>query len=131
SVHRARGGIRGSPRGQERYPLPPTLALVGVCRAGTPASGRPGGMLQLMVDDWWKARSRGEALMQASAWRDVPELNSQARSRLVEAGIVEPNGLDVRGETVGVGDQVLVLRNDRHLGVINGTMGTVTAIDRD
>jgi conjugative relaxase-like TrwC/TraI family protein len=84
-----------------------------------------------MVDDWWAARATGEAVMQASNWRDVVELNERARERLVEAGLVERDGLDVRGVTIGVGDQVMVLRNAPALGVINGTMGTVTAIDRD
>jgi conjugative relaxase-like TrwC/TraI family protein len=88
-------------------------------------------LVQRMVDDWWAARADGEAVMQASTWRDVLDLNERARDRLVEAGLVERDGLDVRGVTVGVGDQVIVLRNDRRLGVINGTVGTVTAIDRD
>jgi conjugative relaxase-like TrwC/TraI family protein len=88
-------------------------------------------LLQLMVDAWWEARSRGEAVMQASVWRDVDELNERARERLVKAGVVTSDGLDVRGVTVGVGDQILVMRNERRLGVINGTTGTVTAIDRD
>jgi len=88
-------------------------------------------LLQSMVDDWWDARASGEAVMQASNWCDVLELNERARERLVAAGLVDRDGLDVRGVTVGVGDQVMVLRNDRRLGVINGTMGTVTGIDRD
>jgi conjugative relaxase-like TrwC/TraI family protein len=88
-------------------------------------------LMQGMVDDWWASRSSGEAVMQASGWRDVLELNELARERLVEAGLVERDGLDVRGVTVGVGDQVMVLRNAPALGVINGTMGTVTAIDRE
>jgi conjugative relaxase-like TrwC/TraI family protein len=86
-------------------------------------------LVQSMVDDWWAARSTGEAVMQASNWRDVVELNERARERLVEAGLVERDGLDVRGVTVGIGDQVMVLRNAPALGVINGTLGTVTAID--
>jgi conjugative relaxase-like TrwC/TraI family protein len=88
-------------------------------------------LVQSMVDDWWDARSRWEAVMQASNWRDVVELNELAWERLVEAGLVERDGLDVRGVTVGVGDQVMVLRNAPPLGVINGTLGTVTAIDRE
>jgi hypothetical protein len=65
-----------------------------------------------MVDDWWTARSEGKAVMQASTWRDVLELNEKARERLVAAGEVEREGLDVRGVKIGVGDQVIVLRND-------------------
>jgi conjugative relaxase-like TrwC/TraI family protein len=88
-------------------------------------------LVQTMVDDWWDARAGGEAVMQASSWRDVTDLNERARERLVEASLAEPDGLDVHGVTVGVGDQVIVLRNAYALGVINGTLGTVTAIDRD
>jgi conjugative relaxase-like TrwC/TraI family protein len=88
-------------------------------------------LVQRMVDDWWAARSEGEAVMQASTWRDVLELNERARECLVEAGLVEREGLDVRGATVGVGDQVIVLRNDSALGIINGTLGTVTAVAVD
>jgi ATP-dependent exoDNAse (exonuclease V) alpha subunit len=76
-------------------------------------------LVERMVDDWWAARSSGEAVMQASSWHDVVELNERARERLVEAGLVESDGLDVRGVTVGVGDLVMVLRNAPSLGVIN------------
>src|SRR5262249_32938017 len=88
-------------------------------------------LVDRMVDDWWTARAEGEAVMQAATWGDVLELKEHARERLVESGEVEREGLDVRGVTIGVGDQVIVLRNDRTLGVINGTLGTVTAVDRD
>ena len=61
-------------------------------------------LVERMVDDWWTARAEGEAVMQASTWRDVLELNEKARERLVAAGVVERDGLDVRGVTIGVGD---------------------------
>ncbi len=88
-------------------------------------------LVDRMVDDWWTARTKGEAVMQASTWHDVLELNERARERLVEAGLVEREGLDVRGVTIGVGDQVIALRNDPTVGVINGTLGMVAAVDRD
>ena len=88
-------------------------------------------LVQRMVDDWWTARGDRDAVMQASSWRDVLELNERARERLVDAGLVEREGLDVRGVTVGVGDEIVVLRNAYHLGVINGTLGRVAAVDRD
>ena len=28
-------------------------------------------LIEHMVDDWWAARTSGEAVMQASGWRDV------------------------------------------------------------
>ncbi|HXM54003.1 MAG TPA: MobF family relaxase [Candidatus Dormibacteraeota bacterium] len=86
-------------------------------------------LVERMVADWWSARVRGEAVMQASTWRDVVDLNERARERLAEAGLVAREGLDVRGMTIGPGDRVLVLRNASALGVINGTLATVTGID--
>jgi ATP-dependent exoDNAse (exonuclease V) alpha subunit len=60
-------------------------------------------LVERMVDDWWTARAE-------------LELNEKARERLVAAGVVERDGLDVRGVTIGVGDQVIVLRNDPRVG---------------
>jgi conjugative relaxase-like TrwC/TraI family protein len=93
--------------------------------------GDHGDLLDRMVADWWVARPEGEAVMQASRWADVLTLNERARELMVGAGLVERDGLDVRGQTIGVGDQVMVLRNAPALGVINGTTGTITAVDRD
>jgi ATP-dependent exoDNAse (exonuclease V) alpha subunit len=73
-------------------------------------------LLARMVDDWWSARERGESVMQAPGWRDVTELNARARERLAAAGLVDREGLDVRGTTIGRGDQVIVLRNAPALG---------------
>ena len=105
-------------------------AMTAYAAHGRLAMGDREDLLRMMVDDWWEARARGEAVMQASRWCDVHELNERARERLVAAGEVERDGLDVRGVTVGVGDRVMVLRNAYSLGVINGTLGTVTAVDR-
>jgi conjugative relaxase-like TrwC/TraI family protein len=88
-------------------------------------------LLDQMVDAWWSGRERGESVMQAPSWRDVTELNARAGERLAAAGLVDREGLDVQGATIGGGDQVIVLRNAPALGVINGTLATVTAIDRD
>ena len=88
-------------------------------------------LLVRMVDDWLEARPNGETVMQAGRWSDVVRLNERARERLVEAGVVERDGIDVRDQTIGVGDEVMILRKAPALGVINGTMGTVTSIDRE
>ncbi|TMC12203.1 MAG: hypothetical protein E6J41_03285 [Chloroflexi bacterium] len=37
-------------------------------------------LVRTMVDEWWDARASGEAVMQASGWRDVTELNERARA---------------------------------------------------
>ena len=88
-------------------------------------------LLPEMLEGWWTARPTGDVVMLAVRWRDVVELNQLARDRLVGAGVVEQDGLDVRGMTIGVGDRVIVMRNARELGVINGTTGTVVEVDRD
>ena len=106
-------------------------AMTAYAAHGRLAMGDREDLVRMMVDDWWEARARGEAVMQASRWSDVHELNERASERLVAAGLVERDGLDVRGVTVGVGDRVMVLRNAYALGVINGTLGTVTAVDRE
>ena len=38
-------------------------------------------LVERIVDDWWTARAEGEAVMHASTWRDVLELDEKARER--------------------------------------------------
>jgi conjugative relaxase-like TrwC/TraI family protein len=104
-------------------------AMTAYAAHGRLRMGEHDDLLEQMVDDWWEARPKGEAVMQAVRWSDVVRLNERARERLVEAGLVERDGIDVRGQTIGVDDDVMILRNAPALGVINGTMGTVTSVD--
>lgn len=53
-------------------------------------------LLQGMVDDWLAVVANGEAVMQASNWRDVLDLNERVGDRLVAAALVERDGLDAR-----------------------------------
>lgn len=90
-----------------------------------------------LVSDWWAA-NRGSnhpdtvGVMIALRVSDVDDLNQRARERLAAAGdltgpaLQTPHGRDFR-----VGDRVLCLRNDRRLGVINGTSGTVATVELD
>lgn len=83
-----------------------------------------------MVDEWHAARRRGErVLMVAMSNRDVEDLNRRARARCVDAGEVRTEGLIVGNRVFAVGDDVICLRNDRRLGVINSTVATVEAVD--
>jgi ATP-dependent exoDNAse (exonuclease V) alpha subunit len=84
-----------------------------------------------LVARWQESRARGEdALMLASTRRKVDALNVAARRALKEQGLL--------GEDVGtfgdlafaVGDAVVATRNDRRLGVRNGTRGVVEHLDR-
>ena len=86
--------------------------------------------LDVMVNDWWRATDRGEqVLMIATRNVDVDDLNAAARPRLHAAGQITGPDLDIDGRLFAVGDRVLFTRNDRHLGVINGDIGTVKRVD--
>ena len=82
-----------------------------------------------LVEDWWAARQAGAAaLMVAPRLRDVDDLNRRARRLLLDQGALrEQVVIGVRA--FAVGDEVLALRNDYRLQILNGTTGTITAID--
>src|SRR5690606_807407 len=63
---------------------------------------------------------------------EVRSLNEAARTRMREAGeLGEDIGLDVtRGRrSFAAGDRIMFLRNERGLGVKNGSIGTVRSVD--
>lgn len=83
-----------------------------------------------MVDDWWTAHTGGaDAVMYALRRSDVEDLNRRARAHLDAAGRLGPDRLDAAGREYAAGDRVICLRNDRRLGVRNGTVSTVTGVD--
>ena len=74
------------------------------------------------------------AVMVALTRADVEDLNARAAHRLETLGFLDAarDTVDVRpGLSFGVGEAVLALRNDRRIGVVNGTTGTVTAVHPD
>ncbi|PZP44818.1 MAG: Ti-type conjugative transfer relaxase TraA [Azospirillum brasilense] len=85
-----------------------------------------------VVADWDKARRAGVSrIMLAHTRAAVEELNGRARRLLREAGLLgeEREVATERGpRSFAPGDRVYFLRNDRGLGVKNGTLGTVEAI---
>jgi hypothetical protein len=88
---------------------------------------------QVLVDDWWNARqdptaTEKTAAMYALTRAEVDDLNQRARTHLRHAGGLDGDDVTIAGRDFAVGDQVLALRNDRRLGVRNGTTGTLTAI---
>ena len=88
------------------------------------------GAHQTMVADWWTARSEGhDAVMFALSRAEVDSLNRLARGLARDAGQVRGPDLEVGGRQFALGDEVVALRNDRRLGVLNGLRGTVTALD--
>lgn len=92
---------------------------------------------QALVDAWNDARiADGEKtqLMLAYSRSDVLELNEMARSIRKSLGELDEGYLiqTERGERIfSEGDRVYFLRNDRDLGVKNGTLGTIVDIDND
>ena len=85
-----------------------------------------------MAADWWAARQTGShAIMIASRRATITQLNRLARAMRVEAGQLGDSHLSVGEHNFAVGDEVIGLRNDRRLGILNGDVATVTGIDPD
>jgi Ti-type conjugative transfer relaxase TraA len=83
-----------------------------------------------LVHDWWTT-ARGDlpgSLMIALRRDDVDDLNHRARTKMLAAGrltgpaiVTAPGGVELLA-----GDRIVCLRNDRRLGVVNGTRATIT-----
>ncbi len=87
---------------------------------------------QNLVADWWAATSAGEqAVMVAARHRDVADLNARARQRRMAAGQLGGAELVADERAFAAGEQVVCLRNDRRLGVVNGTLATVVEVRSD
>jgi hypothetical protein len=83
-----------------------------------------------LVDAWWQARQAGDHVMMYALRRsDVDDLNARARKRMDASRLLGADRLTVAGRQFAPGDQVMCLRNDRRLGVRNGTVGTVASIE--
>jgi len=83
-----------------------------------------------LVADWWAAeRSGGDNIMVALRRADVGELNERARALRVGAGEVSGPTLRLPTGEFAVGDRVVTTRNRRSLGVVNGSRGTLVAVD--
>jgi hypothetical protein len=90
----------------------------------------PGAVRDRMVDDWWTTTAEGaDVLMLAAHHRQVDQLNQRARGCMRAAARLGERELELAGRAYAVGDTVLALRNDYRQGLLNGTRGTITAID--
>ncbi|HVX17461.1 MAG TPA: MobF family relaxase [Acidimicrobiales bacterium] len=86
--------------------------------------------LATMAQDWWTAtQTRQDVLMIATRNVDVSDLNAAARAHLRAQGTLHGPDLDVHGRGYAAGDRVLFTRADKHLGVINGDLATVTSVN--
>jgi hypothetical protein len=88
-----------------------------------------------LVDGWdavRQARPEASQVMLAHTRADVAELNQLARGRMRDAGALGEDQVvqTERGaRTFAPGDRVMFLRNERSMGVKNGTLGTLEQID--
>jgi conjugative relaxase-like TrwC/TraI family protein len=84
-----------------------------------------------LVAEWHNARTTGaHSVMVALRRVDVADLNARARSILKATREIDAKGLHTPSGEFAVGDEVLATRNRRRAGLINGTIGTVTAVNR-
>ena len=104
-------------------------------------------LIRAWGDDRAAQGAEKASLILAHTRADVRELNQQAREILkqrgelgpelkieVERELMAPDGTltHERGErSFAPGERVMFLKNDRELGVKNGTLGSVLEIDRD
>jgi len=85
-----------------------------------------------MAEDWYLSHTTSrDAVMLALHRSDVADLNQRARVHLIANDHLGPVVLDSDDLELRIGDRVLALRNDRKVGVINGTTGTVTGATED
>lgn len=85
-----------------------------------------------MAEDWYLSHATGRhAVMLALHRSDVADLNQRARVHLIANDRLGPVVLDADDLELRVGDTVLALRNDRKVGIVNGTLGTVSDADPD
>ena len=83
-----------------------------------------------MVADWWSHRLTGDSVAMSAYRRDdVDDLNGRARAYLVRAGEVTGPELVVADRPFQAGDQIVCLKNDRRIGVCNGTRATIDAVE--
>lgn len=83
-----------------------------------------------LVTEWHNTRATGaHAVMVALRRSDVADLNGRARQLLHATGTIKGKELFAPTGRFAVGDEVLATRNRRRLGLINGTIGTVTAVN--
>ena len=84
----------------------------------------------LLLGDWWASVIGGDdAVMLAGRRADVAELNMCGHVRADAAGYLTGPVLDVGGVPMQAGDKVMMLRNDRKVGVRNGNRGVVVEVD--
>jgi conjugative relaxase-like TrwC/TraI family protein len=92
----------------------------------------PERLREQLAADWLDARERGrDTAMIAYSNTEVRTLNEAARRMLDERGLLGRDRVEVGGREWAVGDWIICTRNQRSLGLTNGTRGVVERVGRD
>jgi hypothetical protein len=89
--------------------------------------------LAAILGDWNAARGKhglGESVMIARDNATRAMLNERARELLARDGVLKRDGVVIADQEFRVGDRVIARRNDRYRDVDNGTLATITRVDR-
>jgi hypothetical protein len=85
-----------------------------------------------MAADWYAATVAGDTVVMLAERRyDVDDLNERARRHLIRGGVLTGPELCVAADVFQTGDRILCIRNNRRIGVRNGTLATVIDVDPD
>jgi ATP-dependent exoDNAse (exonuclease V) alpha subunit len=83
-----------------------------------------------LAEDWFLEHSDGKhTVMLALRRDDVADLNYRARRLLHRSGKLGDRAIAPADTDFCIGDRVLALRNDRRIGVTNGTQGTIAGME--
>ena len=98
-----------------------------------PTAATAGDAITLAVDNWYRDVEEigdpADLLLIGQRNTTVDELNRQARARIAEAGLLHGPALAAGDREFRVWDRVVCLKNRSRLGVLNGDLGTITAVD--
>ncbi len=106
-------------------------ALLRLHRTGGLTVGENADRLRSMLaEDWFLEHNDGKhAVILALRRSDVDELNYRVRRLLHRNGQLGDRVIATHDADFCVGDRVLALRNDRRIGVMNGTQGTIAGME--
>ncbi len=82
---------------------------------------------EALVADWFKFGVSRNSLMLAGTREDVRDLNRRAQELRLEAGQLGLSMFKLNGTNFRLGERVVFGKNDRLLGVLNGSVGELTA----
>ncbi len=105
-------------------------ALLRLHRTGGMTVGENADRLRsTLAEDWFLEHNDGKhAVILALRRSDVDELNFRVRRLLHRNGQLGDRVIATHDADFCVGDRVLALRNDRRIGVMNGTQGTIAGM---